>query len=105
MPNLRYRHCQCSPLLCAAITNRAPFDPRDMGLRQIHSTQVQSLQSNGLVELLYPARCSAGNWTEHQPWVLLGLHWRSEKTTTPHLTCSGSVWLTTHFTWPIFRFL
>jgi hypothetical protein len=31
-------HCQGSPLL-AVITNRAPFDLRDMGLRQIHCTQ------------------------------------------------------------------
>ncbi len=31
---------------CAAITNRAPFDLRDMGLRQIHCTQAQSLRSS-----------------------------------------------------------
>ncbi len=81
-----------------------------IGLRQIHSTQVQSLQYNDLVELLYPAPLKARSGpaalqTTGQS-ICHGCCWAStggQRRRQPH-TRSGSVWLSTHFTWPIFRF-
>jgi transposase InsO family protein len=67
-------------------------------------------QSNGMVERFHRrlkdtlrARCATANRVDHLPWVLLGLRAaaREDDVNPP---CSGSVWLTTHFTWSIFGF-
>ena len=53
---------------------------RALGSKHVQTTAYQ-LQSNSMVERFHwqlkaalHARCSGGDWQEHLPWVLLGLH-------------------------------
>jgi hypothetical protein len=70
-------------------------------LLNIQHTQMTAyhLQSNGMVERFHwclkdtlRARCAAANWTDHLPWVLLGLCSvaREDDNTTPALAVFGS---------------
>jgi transposase InsO family protein len=76
---------------------------------QHNQTNAYHLQSNGMVERFHlrlkdtlRARCASANWVDHLPWASWVSTQQPGKTTAP--PHSGSVRLTTHFNWPIFRF-
>jgi hypothetical protein len=77
---------------------------------QHNQTTAYRPQSNKMVEHFHRrlkdalrARCAPANWVNHLPWILMGLCAAAREDYGSNLP-SGSVRLTTHFTWPIFRF-